>query len=587
VNTTAALAALPPLTETDTYIFWSANEGAGWMHLLPPLAGRRLLCIDASGAVAWALARECREVTVLHWAPHWPDSGHAPSRNVPNLSSASLDQLLREVQAPGFARYDGLVIHDPQGTRLHEHALAGITRLLGDGAPWLAPDGWIYLGARNPGSLQRWRDRLRRTVDLQPPPLPARTLPRLLKGAGAREIKVYPYLMVNGRVAEVLPRSGYRATKNREAQSERLKEWFFGARLAPRLAPAVGMVAFREPATTSTLDALVQRIGRLRSSAHPGGSAPVMKQYLVFAGHKAIIAAGPPEHDEADVVAVLTADAVSVRGRSIEAPQLDALARIPAVAALVPRLLDRFSVDGARCFVMERIPGVTLDQDVPPLERVSEAAHEFLLLLHRETAVPTAMDEAGFDRLALPVLRAAQERNPEFGSLIGAWQAPLRLALREHTLPAVYQHGDYKVENVIYEPESCRLLSVIDWEHARRPGLPLLDLLYLLAYNRVIRGAHWTEAIEALIVRAEWNAVERRRLEQYMQAFALDESLLPALRALFLAHHIGCRIHLPTDGALHDKVSGMLVQLTRVLHDRPVVRMRPAAPHGVQEAVAP
>ncbi|MED5622029.1 phosphotransferase family protein [Ideonella sp. BN130291] len=578
---------LPPLTETDTYIFWSANEGAGWMHLLPPLAGRRILCVDASGAVAWALARESREVTVLHWAPHWPDSGHAPSKNLTNVSSVSLDELLRNAHTPGFERYDGLVIHDPQGARLHESALAGITRLLGDGAPWLAPDGWIYLAARNPGSLQRWRDRLRRAVDLQPPPLPAATLPRLLRSAGARRIAVYPYLMVNGRVAEVLPRSGYRATKNREAQSERLKEWLFGARLAPRLAPAIGLVAFRQSTTVSTLDALVQRIGGLRSSRQAGGSAPVMKQYLVFAGHKAIIAAGSPEQDGADVVAVLTADAISSRGRSIEAPQLEALARIPAVAPLVPRLLDRFNVDGARCFVMERIPGVTLDQDVPPLERVSEAAHEFLLLLHRETAVQTAMDEAGFDRLALPVLRAAQERNPEFSSLIGAWLAPLRQALKEHTLPAVYQHGDFKVENVIYEPTSCRLLSVIDWEHARRPGLPLLDLLYLLAYNRVIRGAHWTEAIDALIVRAEWSELERRRLEQYMRAFALDASLLPALRALFLAHHIGCRIHLPTDGALHDKVSDMLVQLTQVLHDRPVLRVLPAAPHGVPEAMAP
>jgi aminoglycoside phosphotransferase (APT) family kinase protein len=292
-----------------------------------------------------------------------------------------------------------------------------------------------------------------------------------------------------------------------------------------------------------------------------------MKQYLVFSGHKAIVSAGPPGRDDDDVVAVLTSDAVSARGRSIEAPHLAALSRIPALAAMVPRQLGSFEFGRSRCFVLERIPGVTLDQPLRPLERVTEAAADFLVSLHRETAVPTTVDDSALERLVLPLLNACEERNPDFAGTLKSWPALLRSHLWGRRLCAVFQHGDFKVENVIYQPQALRLMSVIDWEHARRPGLPLLDLLYLLVYNRVIRGDHWTTVLDDVIVGDRWNASERARLDGFMQVVDLDRATVPALRALFLAHHIGCRIHLGVDAGMRAKVDDMLARMTRVLQD--------------------
>ncbi|MEW6704318.1 MAG: phosphotransferase [Pseudomonadota bacterium] len=564
------------MAQTDTFVFWSTNEGPGWMYLLPPLGGLRLLCVDIAGAVAWALARECRQLTLLSAGSVWPAPDRRAGRPAAALPVVQIDELLAQAQAPGFERFDGLVIHDPLGERLHQEGLAPLQRLLLAADKLLQQKGWVYLGANNPYSLQRWRERMRGTPSTGRAPLRPSKLKSLLRNAGAAEIRVHPYLMANGRVAEVVPAEGYCAMKNREARGERLKEWLFGRRGAPRLAPAVGLLALRDAATPSMLDALARRVGALRqAAATPAGSEPpVVKQYLVFAGHKAIVAAGPRGRSDQDVIAVLTADAVSTRGRNLEAPHLQALTRIASVSTLVPRLIDRFDFDHTSCVVMERIPGVTLDQDLPPLERVTDAALDFLIRLHLETAVPTAMDEPGFDRLAAPLLQAATERNPDFAAAIATWGTPLRKRLRSLTLPAVFQHGDFKVENVIYEPGTCRLLSVIDWEHARRPGLPLLDLMYLLVYNRVIRGANWIEAIERPIVREEWTASEQRRLERYLTALGLGADALPALRALFLAHHVGCRIHLPADPALRAKIAEMLNELGRII-GQPVDSLAP------------
>lgn len=550
---------LPSLAETDTYVFWSHNEGPGWTYVLPPLADQRVLCVDAAGgAVAWALARESARVTLLSAGETWPSPDRGTGQLAAGFPHVELDELLAAMDGEPF---DALVIHDPLGTRLHREGMKPLKRLLGAAAALLRPEGWIYLAAGNPLSPQRLRARMRGTSSHCGEPPARRTLERLLREAGMPVIRVYPYLLANGRVAEVVAPGGYRATKNRESVAERLKERLLGPWGAPRFAPALGLLARRDPHAATVLDELVRKVGTLRSDQR----SAVLKQYLVFSGHKAIISAGPEGRNDQDAIAVLTADAVSTRGRALEAPHLEALSQIKALAPFVPKLLDRFQWGHAQCVAMERVPGVTLDHDLPVLERVTDSALEFLVHLHRETAVPARPNTAAFDQLVQPLLDAVSERNPDYAAAVNEWASPLRIALLGTPWPAVFQHGDFKVENVIYEPGSCRIMSVIDWELARRPGLPVLDALYLLLYNRIIRGARWYEALEQLIVRNEFTPSENNRLSRYLTALNIDARLMPAFRVAFMAHHLGCRIHLPADSPLRAKIGEMFTELGRII----------------------
>ena len=34
----------------------------------------------------------------------------------------------------------------------------------------------------------------------------------------------------------------------------------------------------------------------------------------------------------------------------------------------------------------------------------------------------------------------------------------------------MWMHGDFKIENVVVDERSCRLLGVIDWERAAKAG---------------------------------------------------------------------------------------------------------------------
>lgn len=543
------------LSEVDTYVFWAANEGAGWMHVLPSCSRLNVLCVDAAGAVAWALAREAAQVTVIHSGSAWA----APTLPTPPLTTpmrhVELDALLG--MPAGEPPFDALVIHDPLGERLNLQTLGLLQRLLAQADRLMRPDGWIYLGVSNPHSLQRWRARLRGTPAAGVALPAVSRIVQMLKAWGAADVRRHPYLMTNGRVTEVVGPRGYRATKNREARAERVKEWLFGRRGARHLAPAVGLLALRDVAAPSMLQRLAERTGALRLPAGERAEV-VIKQHLVFSGHKAIVTLGPRGRDDRDVVAVLTADAISTRGRATEAPHLAALAHIPSLSAQVPRQLAHLRLGAAECTVLERINGLTLDQDLPPLEPVTDAALRFLIRMHEATAVDTLLDDSGFERLVIPLLRAAADRNPDFAADVAACEAPLRARLQGLTLPAVMQHGDFKVENVIYQTGTASLLAVIDWEHARRPGLPLLDLMYLLAYNRIIRGADWTDAVAAAVVRGEWSPHERARLAFYLAATGLPASLLEPMRVLFLLHHVGCRLHLPPDRELRARVAAMI-----------------------------
>jgi hypothetical protein len=56
--------------------------------------------------------------------------------------------------------------------------------------------------------------------------------------------------------------------------------------------------------------------------------------------------------------------------------------------------------------------------------------------------------------------------------------APLDLVARVSSIPAVFQHRDLAVENVVAGDD---IFTVIDWEAARRHGFPLCDLVFFLA----------------------------------------------------------------------------------------------------------
>lgn len=151
---------------------------------------------------------------------------------------------------------------------------------------------------------------------------------------------------------------------------------------------------------------------------------------------------------------------------------------------------------GAHFLVMEYRPGLTIGADLPPWldsrvagPRLARTLVDLLVQLHGTDAA-----EVGLDHLGKPegfLFRAIEGWTRRAEALDGA--AP-RIAVRElsqwlrtHCPPdarPTLLHCDFKLDNIVLDPETLRPRAVLDWDMATR-GHPLFDLATLLSY--------WTE----------------------------------------------------------------------------------------------
>jgi len=152
------------------------------------------------------------------------------------------------------------------------------------------------------------------------------------------------------------------------------------------------------------------------------------------------------------------------------------------------------SILGARFYVMRRITGLILRKDLPPGLELSTAQVKALHLeLVDRLAELHAVDceAAGLSGLGKPegyierqvrgwTERYAASKTDELPSVdqLARWLAENR----PKEIGATLIHNDYKLDNVVLDPDDpTRIIGVLDWEMATR-GDPLMDLGTTLSY---------------------------------------------------------------------------------------------------------
>jgi aminoglycoside phosphotransferase (APT) family kinase protein len=149
----------------------------------------------------------------------------------------------------------------------------------------------------------------------------------------------------------------------------------------------------------------------------------------------------------------------------------------PYVATMVGHEPDE-SVLGSEFYVMEKVPGLILRQDLPePL-----APEEADALCARVLDVLVALHSV--DVSSVPELAALGKGEGYVGRQVRGW---IRRLDEEHQPADVGQvliHNDYRLDNLVLD-EDLQVRAVLDWELAT-VGDPLMDLSSMIAY--------WVEA---------------------------------------------------------------------------------------------
>jgi len=137
-----------------------------------------------------------------------------------------------------------------------------------------------------------------------------------------------------------------------------------------------------------------------------------------------------------------------------------------------PRFVSHFDVEGLQASVETAATGDRLRALLtrPGREReklrLIDLVATWLVELGRETAAPAETLEPERARLLEEVVRPWQARGVDPDVVLGL-----------PPVPAVLQHSDVHCDQVLIRRND---FTVVDWEHARRPGLPVLDLVHFL-----------------------------------------------------------------------------------------------------------
>lgn len=114
-----------------------------------------------------------------------------------------------------------------------------------------------------------------------------------------------------------------------------------------------------------------------------------------------------------------------------------------------------------------------------------------------------------------------------------------------HAVPLHLYHGDFKLENIIIERETNRIVGFIDWEFAELQGYPLLDILYLWLNQRAIgNGTDIFREFYILLNKYLSHDEMPSFIKQYVTEINLNNKQIRLLFLCFIMHHYFVRLTL-------------------------------------------
>lgn len=549
----------------DTYYY----DQDGWQYLLPALdPSARVLCLETRfGATVSSLPPRTGATVVVH-----PDESILQLIRHRLRGSPLTDVVCKRIDPVTCAlpfedhSFDAFIAHDVNGTVLgssNGSRLVFGPSLLAEVWRVLKPDGFAYFGLKNRFGYPRLLRR-EHVQDAEHPAAVASPRSReLVRAAGFADTRFHPYIVEQGVVCEVLPPHGYRSRKNSFTRNERLKQLLLGRLGAPRFAPAFGLLCSKGKTAAARYERLAA--GLVDRQLLPG---PIQIQGFLPLPGKVIFSFGPANQPAERYIVVVPLLPRYVEWRQREIAILSELReQFPAIGRYLPAVCREFDLDGVRGFVLSEIPGTTIDRNVPRLEHATSHALDFLIELHRVTARRVSVQPATYQLMCGYIFESMEALYPGLRPNVARLDRLLRQKLQGRSFTLVWLHGDFKLENLILHPRSLVVQGVIDWELSRRDGLPLLDVLYLLCYNRMeVTGRDFLAVYHDIVAPERFDSFECRALDRYLAAIPLSANERRLLTAVFALHHVGCRYFYDLDDpATRQRLSDLLADVERLL----------------------
>jgi SAM-dependent methyltransferase len=532
---------------------------AGWKFLVNLAPDTRAVFFGASwGAVPINLARSCAQVIVLDGSVDRLQAirHQAASVGLTNLVLARVSDPLALPLAD--ASVDLAVI---PGLREWFSAVTSVNGRVNAGGELLrivrralAPGGQAYVGVDN----RLGPSRILAAGNGGPHYSPA-AIHGAARAAGFSASQVFAPLPFRHKFHQILDldrrdrmsfsADGYR-TRGRLTRPL-IRAWDVGnrdARLERRLyryVPGFTTVLSTDTETRSFAERILDELaatGRIEPAAR------ALRSYFVRPKGVAVLVAGVPA--DGGVIVRLPLDDQAARVCERHHRAIEAFASDPRLSAelrtLFPKPLASGHYDGHAFFAESARPGESgrryYTRSGRRYDRAITSAAEVVCALRRATETRVTIDDAEFGRLCGEWLADLREIvGTETRDDLAAIDEWLRTTLIGTTVPLGWHHGDYDFANLLYGPDD-RVSAILDFEAFDPRGLPLIDLLLLLA-RRLIRrhGLSFGMLFLRSILTRALPPLETKIFDREVAAVGADERLCRAIALCCWLNHLRLR----------------------------------------------
>ena len=504
------------------------SAAAGWRFVAPPLdEGTCVLQVGCGwGAIAASLARDAGGVVAvdsdadrLRFARRWIEgldlrpTGFVCLRGAEHLPFAD-------------AQFDWVVLNGAIGLPVLQGSDAGPKQR--DAGEMLLSEACRVL--RRGGTLLVVDDNRRRCFGTRAPSEPALTTKEMKErtgasdnptrrgatwgqyvrwldhaGLGARQaFFVLPDRHVPGALWRRETSKATIAASFQRACTSRRQRWRHWARgwrhaLCP---PALLFRASREaPLPPSVIELAVKAVAAAVADQKPAEGALELLSYRINCDMGMVTAVFRSRNEKHDLPGCVLRLPLESRAREHARIEVERLRtaqtdeRWKSLAARLPRVLHEGHVGSVYFSAVGLLPGSSIERlpcnDARWRRALAEAA-AFGTALHRQTCGNHGTAQAIVERVNDEVARlrdlaytsAQRAALDRLGNVV-------REGLERLRLPSVTGHGDFKLQNCLFDPGDMRLTGVIDWGASQAIELPLYDLAFLYVDYLALRyGRH-------------------------------------------------------------------------------------------------
>lgn len=374
-------------------------------------------------------------------------------------------------------------------------------------------------------------------------------------------VEVYSAISYSDEPYESMHNGLYNSNKNIFLLKEKIKGRLFSSRFQQLFSNSNIILLLHEKNAASLIALVLDKL----EQCLPRSTTQFLQCSNILYNNGKMILTFSNSHDIAkSYIVVIAFGSCAEEQRLNELKAIRRLSQDPEMSRYISPENYHTQLMGYNCFIMRRCLGMTVDINTPKLAEMTENAYRVLMNVSRKYRA-AEHDDASLFETVTQYMNAVKQRLPDQLKLLNRLQDVLMAAFpRDSLFPCLF-HGDLKIENFVFDKDFS-VVGIIDWELYEEQAFPLLDLLYLLVYNIIIRDR--VDFLEAftLLMKGQLPSYESTILSNYLNAFSIDTVSLDFFYGLFFIHHFGCRVTIPLDNITYtNRLQELLNELVNLL----------------------